>query len=321
MSTCTLAQAQSLVSAIAAIAAPYLEQEMTMGPLIVRQYAAECIQPSSTTAPGSNAATATNVSGGYTGPDPTAVHVTAHNGAAISPTSFVNTFVEVPGDAPCAEMLADQNFLNDTVRNLVKQLSDQIDANLCALYASFSTNAPVGTGGSAITDATILAAAQTLDAYNSVPVTEPRYLILIRGGASGNKNSYDDFLALANMIDQTKVGAGTVNAGYLKRRVTFYRGLQVIPSNQIAQTGSSPTFSHNFAFSRKAIILVIGNEADTNDATHVQQLSLGYSGGVATSAVHVRLAFNAASDVQRIALRVAYGVGVGINGFGVQVTT
>ena len=59
-------------------------------------------------------------------------------------------------------MLAVPDLLKLYMQPAVVAIAESIETNLLSLYASFTSNAPVGTGGTAITEATVDAAETAL---------------------------------------------------------------------------------------------------------------------------------------------------------------
>lgn len=327
MST-TLTQCQELVTAIAAVAAQYVDEEMVVGNLVYREYHPEVAVAADTTGTilndigGSLDDGANNFAfttdGGGASPGSISAGTTDETGAGVS-VSF--GCIETAAVAPVALMLANPGALENVTRIMALMLAARTDSDLLGLYPVFTTNAAVGTAGTAITDAHILLAAQELDASN-IPAAEneARYLVLAKGRTTANAsngNTWDNFLALTNVVNPAIMGTPTVEAEYLNRAPISYRGFHVLPSRFVGVTGSDPATMHNLAFTRSAMMLASTYQLPLNDSTHVQQVSFSNNGDLA---VLVMLEFDG-TDTPYVALRMVYGAGASRSSYAVQFST
>src|SRR5208283_3811219 len=89
----------------------------------------------------------------------------------------LNTHAEATFQIPdVTKVLAVPDLLKLYMQPAVVAIAESIETNLLALYASFSSNAPVGTGGTTITEATV-DSAETALFTAMVPPSAAKYLV------------------------------------------------------------------------------------------------------------------------------------------------
>src|SRR5205085_6263393 len=90
----------------------------------------------------------------------------------------VNTHAEATFLIPdVTKVLALPDLLQLYMQPAVIAIAQKIESDLLGLYASFTSNAPVGTAGTAITEAAI-DTAETALFQAKVPASEPKYLVV-----------------------------------------------------------------------------------------------------------------------------------------------
>lgn len=279
----TYAEAQTLVGSLAAEIAPEVERQMIVGAAVTRKLQAAVVAAGAALT----------------------INHTDKDGGALAANAA--DFTDFTATVPVARLNADADFRADLVRALAAKVAADIDGSVLNLYSGFSTHAPVGTGGSALTEALLKSAADTLDSVD-IPAGDTRYLAL-----KNTTEAWRAVRALAEILDGAKVGAATVQSIHLKNRAPLFWGLRLLVSNEVKATGSAPTTTQNFAFTRSSIALVTCRTALVNDATNAQAHSETGSLGV-----HVRLAFDG-SDTQVVGFRVRGAALVARAAFGIQV--
>lgn len=140
--------------------------------------------------------------------------------------------------------------------------SDYLDSQLAGLYAQFTSHTPVGTGGSALTDATL---GKGIVAINTDATYTPGESIYIVLGEEALQPWYQTVFTNGNAYTKTP-GVNDFQA-FFKRGIPLVSGqaalggqvttpFEVIISSQVPHTGTSPVARHGFAFSPTAIIMV-----------------------------------------------------------------
>ncbi len=91
---------------------------------------------------------------------------------------MLNTHAEATFQIPdVTKVLAVPDLLKLYMQPAVVALAEKIETDLLALYPSFTANAAVGTGGTAITEAVVDSAETALFAAK-VPASAPKYLVV-----------------------------------------------------------------------------------------------------------------------------------------------
>src|SRR5689334_7966126 len=163
--------ANAIVKLVAADALPALVGNLVMGNLVNRDYEPTLAQAGDTV----------NI--------PIAPQLVANNiaeGGAVQPQNpslgnaqiVLNTHAEATFQIPdVTKILAVPDLLNIYMQPAVAAIAERIEADLLNLYAGFTANAPVGTSGSALTEAAV-DAAETALFQAKLPASEPKYLVV-----------------------------------------------------------------------------------------------------------------------------------------------
>jgi hypothetical protein len=174
------------------------------------------------------------------------------------------------------------------------------------LYASFTVNSTLGTAGTALTEAVIDQAETTLFEAK-VPQSQPKYLVV-------DPSSYSALRQIPRFSEFRTAGEAGVNAlisGTVGRLKDFF----VFRSQFAAKTGSAPVTTHNLAFARDAVGLVIRRLPQPLPGTGAiaEYAELGNFG------MRVVMSYQPNTLAQQFTVDVLYGKAVIRNGFGVQV--
>jgi hypothetical protein len=234
--------ANAIVKLVAADALPALVGNLVMGNLVNRDYEPVLAQAGDTV----------NV--------PIAPQLVANNiaeGGAVQPQNpsltnaqiVLNTHVEATFQIPdVTKVLAVPDLLRVYMQPAVAAIAERIESDLLGLYAGFTVNTPLGTAGTPVTEA-VIDSAETALFQSKVPVNRPKYLVV-------DSNTYSAMRQIPRFSEfQTAGDAGlrTIIDGTIGKLKDFY----VFRSQYVPVTGSSPVNTHNLAFERDAIGLVI----------------------------------------------------------------
>jgi len=127
------------------------------------------------------------------------------------------------------------------VREAVRVLAEQIDTDLLALYATFSST-DVGTAGTDISYDTILSARQTLNT-NKAPMTDRNIVLSVK-----------DEKALLGDSDLSAYFANAKPGAVAEGAIGRLSGFDVWMSQLVPSSGGT---THNLAFQKEAIILAM----------------------------------------------------------------
>lgn len=147
-------------------------------------------------------------------------------------------------------------------------LAKDVDTKLLGLYSSL-TSTDVGTYGTDITDATVVAGLQTLDEAN-VPLEE-RYLVIApsQKAAIMKLDKFVKATYLGKMNSATPVMKGPNSRMYWGE---IY-GIPTYYTNQVTTTAATPTQTHNLLFHKSAFVLAMQSGPRVQTDYLVQELS------------------------------------------------
>jgi hypothetical protein len=146
------------------------------------------------------------------------------------------------------KILAVPDLLKVYMQPAVTAIAERIESDLLGLYASFSANTPVGVAGTPITEA-VIDAAETALFQAKVPSSQPKHLIVDAG-------TYSQMRQIPRFSEFQTAGEAGLRA-LIEGTVGKIKDFFVFRSQLVAKTGSSPVTTHNLAFVRDAIGLVI----------------------------------------------------------------
>ena len=186
-------------------------------------------------------------------------------------------------------------------------IAERIESDLLALYAGFTSNAPVGTAGTPITEAALDSAETALFAAK-LPASEPKYLVV-------DANTYSQLRQIPRFSEyQTAGEAGlrTIIDGTIGKIKDFF----VFRSQFVSKTGSAPATTHNMAFAKNGLGLVVRRLPQPLPGTGAiaEYAELGSFG------MRVTMSYQPNTLAQQFTVDVLYGAAVLRNNFGVQVT-
>src|SRR6202035_2692442 len=163
--------ANAIVKLVAADALPALVGNLVMGNLVNRDYEPVLAQAGDTVnIPIAPTLVANNLLEGGT--------VQTQNPNIGNAQIVLNTHVEASFQIPdVTKVLAVPDLLRLYMQPAVVALAERIESDLLSLYPVFTSNAPVGTGGTPITEATVDLAETALFAAK-LPTSASRYLVV-----------------------------------------------------------------------------------------------------------------------------------------------
>jgi P22 coat protein - gene protein 5 len=292
--------AQAIVKLVAADALPALMGNLVMGNLVNRNYEPVLGQAGDTVnIPIVPAMVANNIAEGGT--------VTTQNPNLGNAQIVLNTHAEATFQIPdVTKVLAVPDLLKVYMEPAVVAIAEKIETDLLGLYASFTANTPVGTPGSALTEAVIDSSETALFAAK-VPSNQPKHLVVDAAG-------YSALRQIPRFSEFRTAGEAGVNA-LINGTVGKLKDFFVFRSQFVAKTGSSPVTTHNLAFARDAIGLVIRRLPQPLPGTGAiaEYAELGNFG------MRVVMSYQPDTLSQQFTVDVLYGKAVIRNAFGVQV--
>jgi len=234
--------ANAIVKLVAADALPALVGNLVMGNLVNRDYEPVLAQAGDTVnVPIAPQLVANNIAEGGS--------VQAQNPNLTNAQIVLNSHVEATFQIPdVTKVLAAPDLLRVYMQPAVAAIAERIESDLLGLYAGFTANTPLGTAGTPITEA-VIDQAETALFQAKVPANRPKYLVV-------DSNTYSQMRQIPRFSEfQTAGDAGlrTMVDGTIGKIKDFY----VFRSQFVPTTGSSPVNTHNLAFERDAIGLVV----------------------------------------------------------------
>ena len=292
--------ANAIVKLVAVDALPALMGNLVMGNLVNRDFEPTMAQAGDTVnVPIPPTLVANNIAEGGT--------VTTQNPNLGNAQIVLNTHAEATFQIPdVTKVLAVPDLLTLYMKPAVVALAEKIESDLLALAAQFTANAPVGTAGTAITES-VIDAAETALFQAKVPPLEPKYLVV-------DANSYSALRQIPRFSEFQTAGEAGLRAlvdGSVGKIKDFY----VFRSQFVAKTGSAPTTTHNLAFARNAVGLVV---------RRLPMPILG-TGAVAEYAemgnfgIRIVMTYEPNTLAQQFTVDVLYGCAVLRNSHGIQV--
>jgi P22 coat protein - gene protein 5 len=294
--------ATAIVKLVAADALPALVGNLVMGNLVNRDYEPTLAQAGDTVnVPIPPTLVANNLAEGGT--------VNAQNPNLGNAQIVLNTHVEATFQIPdVTKVLAVPDLLRVYMQPAVIAIAERIESDLLGLYATFTANTPVGTAGTPITEA-VIDAAETGLFTAMVPASQPKYLIV-------DANTYSAMRQIPRFSEFQTAGDAGLRAlieGTFGKIKDFF----VFRSQFVAKTGSAPITTHNLAFVRDAIGLVIRRLPQPLPGTGAiaEYAELGNFG------LRVIMSYRPDTLSQQFTADVLYGVAALRNNFAVQMNS
>ena len=294
--------ANAIVKLVAADALPALVGNLVMGNLVNRDYEPTLAQAGDTiNVPIPPTLVANNIAEGGT--------VQTQNPSLGNAQIVLNTHAEATFQIPdVTKVIAVPDLLKVYMQPAVVAIAERIEADLLALYAGFTANAPVGTAGTPITES-IIDLAETGLFQAKLPATELKYLVVDAG-------TYSQMRQIPRFSEfQTAGDAGM--RSLIEGTVGKIKDFFVFRSQFVAKTGSAPVTTHNLAFAKDAIGLVVRRLPQPLPGTGAiaEYAELGNFG------MRVIMSYQPNTLAQQFTVDVLYGAGVLRNTFAVQVNS
>ncbi|MEZ5365147.1 MAG: P22 phage major capsid protein family protein [Bryobacterales bacterium] len=292
--------AQAIVKLVAADALPALMGNLVMGNLVNRNYEPALGQAGDTVnIPIAPSMTANNIAEGGS--------VQTQNPNLGNAQIVLNTHAEATFQVPdVTKVLAVPDLLKVYMEPAVVAIAERIETDLLGLYAQFTSNATLGAPETAIVEA-VLDGAETALFQAKVPSSQPKHLVV-------DADSYSALRQNPRFSEYRTAGEAGVNA-LMSGTVGRIKDFSVFRSQFVAKTGSSPVTTHNLAFARDAIGLVIRRLPQPLPGTGAiaEYAELGNFG------MRVVMSYQPNTLAQQFTVDVLYGAAVIRPEFGVQV--
>jgi len=294
--------AHAIVKLVAADALPVLVGNLVMGNLVNRDYEPVLAQAGDTiNVPIPPVMKANNIAEGDT--------VTLQNPNLGNAQIVLNTHAEATFQIPdVTKVLAVPDLLKVYMQPAVVAIAEKIEGDLLNLYANFTANLAVGSAGVAITEATI-DAAETALFLAKMPPSEQKFIVV-------DAAAYSAWRQIPRFSEFQSAGDAGLRAlvnGTIGKIKDFF----VFRSQFVPKTGSNPVNTHNMAFTKDAIGLVIRRLPQPLPGTGAiaEYAELGNFG------MRVVMSYQPNTLAQQFTVDVLYGCGVLRNEAGVQVNT
>jgi hypothetical protein len=294
--------ANAIVKLVAADALPTLVGNLVMGNLVNRDYESSLAQAGDTV----------NV----LIPPPMQANnildagaVTVQNPMISSASIVLNTHAEATFQIPdVTKVLAVPDLLKIYMEPAVAAIAQRIETDLLSLYAGFTLNQAVGTAGTTITEATI-DAAETALFLAKVPPTQQKYMVV----DAATYSAWRQIPRFSEFQTAGDAGLRSIVDGTVGKIKDFF----VFRSQFVQKTGSSPVTTHNLAFAKDAMGLVIRRLPTPLPGTGgiAEYAELGNFG------MRVLMTYQPNTLAQQFTVDVLYGCGILRNTSGVQVNT
>ncbi len=294
--------ANAIVKLVAVDALPALMGNLVMGNLVNRDFEPTLGQAGDTVnVPIPPTLVANNLAEGGT--------VQTQNASLGNAQIVLNTHAEATFQIPdVTKILAVPDLLKLYMQPALVALAEKIESDLLGTYASFTANGSVGAAGTAMTEAVIdTAETELFDA--KVPASEPKYLVV--DGAA-----YSQLRQIARFSEFQTAGEAGLRA-LIEGSVGKIKDFFVFRSQFVKKTGSGPVTTHNLAFARSALGLVVRRLPQPLPGTGAiaEYAEMGNFG------MRVVMSYQPNTLAQQFTVDVLYGVGVLRNSFGVQVNS
>jgi len=235
--------------------------------------------------------------------------VTTQNPNLGNAQIVLNTHVEATFQIPdVTKILAVPDLLKVYMQPAVTAIAERIESDLLGLYASFSANTPVGVAGTPITEA-VIDAAETALFQAKAPSSQPKHLIVDAG-------TYSQMRQIPRFSEFQTAGEAGLRA-LIEGTVGKIKDFFVFRSQLVAKTGSSPVTTHNLAFVRDAIGLVIRRLPQPLPGTG----AIAEYADLGTFGMRVIMSYQPNTLSQQFTVDVLYGAAALRNNFAVQVNS
>jgi hypothetical protein len=226
-----------------------------------------------------------------------------------SASIVLNTHAEATFQIPdITKVLAVPDLLKVYMEPAVAAIAQRIESDLLNLYAQFTANTAVGVGGTPITEATIDAAETALFLAKVAP-TQQKFMVV----DAATYSAWRQIPRFSEFQTAGDSGLRSIVDGTVGKIKDFF----VFRSQFVPKTGSSPVTTHNLAFTKDALGLVIRRLPQPLPGTGAiaEYAELGNFG------MRVVMSYQPNTLAQQFTVDVLYGCGVLRNAAGVQVNT
>ena len=304
MSTITSANlANAIVKLVAADALPALMGNLIMGNLVNRDYEPVLAHAGDTVnVPIPPVLVANYIDEGGT--------VQPQNPNLGNAQIVLNTHAEASFQIPdVTKALAFPELLKAYMQPAVIAIAERVESDLLGLYSQFTSNAPVGTAGTPVTEA-VIDSAETALFSAKVPPSAPKYLVV-------DSSTYSQIRQIPRFSEYYSSGEAGLRAlveGNVGKMKDFF-----IFRSQFVQTtgGVGSTNTHNLAFTRDALGLVVRRLPQPLPGTGAiaEYSEMGNFG------IRIVMSYQPNTLSQQFTVDVLYGCGVLRNNFAVQVNS
>lgn len=303
MSTITSANlANAIVKLVAADALPALTGNLVMGNLVNRDYEPVLAHSGDTVnVPIPPVLVANNIAEGGT--------INAQNPMLGNAQIVLNTHAEASFQIPdVTKALAYPELLKAYMQPAVIAIAERVEADLLGLYSQFTANAAVGTAGSPLTEATI-DAAETALFKAKAPASSPKFLVV-------NSDTYSQIRQIPRFSEYYSSGEAGLKA-LIDGNVGKMKDFFIFRSQFVQSTGSPTSTTHNLAFSKDALGLVVRRLPQPLPGTGAiaEYAEMGNFG------LRIVMSYQPNTLAQQFTVDVLYGCGVLRNNFAVQVNS
>ncbi len=294
--------ANAIVKLVAVDALPALMGNLVMGNLVNRDYEPVLAQAGDTVnVPLPPTLVANNIAEGGT--------VQTQNPNLGNAQIVLNTHAEATFQIPdVTKVLAVPDLLKLYMQPAVIALAERIETDLLALYAQFTANTPIGTGGMALTE-TAIDQAETALFQAKTPGSASKYLVVDPG-------TYSTLRQIPRFSEYFTAGDAGLRA-LIEGSVGKIKDFFVFRSQFVPKTGSGPFTTHNLAFSKNAIGLVVRRLPQPLPGTG----AVAEYGELGNFGIRVVMSYQPNTLAQQFTVDVLYGAAVLRNAFGVQVNS
>src|ERR1700678_3560664 len=290
--------ANAIVKLVAVDALPALMSNLVMGNLVNRDYEPTLANAGDTVnVPIPPTLVANNIAEGGT--------VQTQNPNLGNAQIVLNTHAEATFQIPdVTKVLAVPDLLRLYMQPAVVAIAESIETDILSLYSQFTANAAVGTAGVALVESVVDAAETGL-----FQAMASKYLVV-------DPISYSALRQIPRFSEYYSAGDAGLRA-LVDGAVGKIKDFFVFRSQLVQTTGSGPVNTHNLAFSRDAIGLVIRRLPQPLPGTGAiaEYAEMGNFG------IRVIMSYQPNTLAQQFTVDVLYGTAVLRNVFGVQVNS
>lgn len=294
--------ANAIVKLVAADALPALMGNLVMGNLVNRDYEPILAHAGDTiNVPIPPVLVANNIAEGGT--------VNPQNPSLGNAQIVLNTHAEATFQIPdVTKALAFPELLKAYMQPAVVAIASRIEHDLLNIYSQFTANPTLGVAGTPITEAVIDSAETALFAA-MVPPSSPKYLVV-------DSNSYSAIRQIPRFSEYYSAGEAGLKA-LVEGNVGKMKDFFIFRSQYVAVTGASTPTTHNLAFTKDALGLVVRRLPQPLPGTGAvaEYAELGNFG------LRIVMSYQPNTLAQQFTVDVLYGCGVLRNNFAVQINT